>query len=453
MARRGIQRGARQIARDVLSRVGARRGFANRELDAAFKKRRDLEARDRGLATEIVYGVLRRRATLDHHIARFSKAGLDRIERGTIEAVRVALYQVLYLDRIPAAAAVNDAVEAVPKRAKGFANGLLRNLLRNRDSLTCEDLAGRPAAYLATVHSHPEWLVERWLDRFGAEETARLLSANNERPPVCLRTNLLRITRDGLLDRLAADGLDAEPSPYVPEAILLGRAPDLSGLSALRNGLGTVQDEAAQAVVHLLDVRPDQRVLDACAAPGGKATHAAERMGDRGEIWALDVDRERLRQVEQNALRLGLRAVKTVRGDAASPPEEVRSRPFDRVLVDAPCSALGLLRKQPEIRWRRRTEDPADLSSRQQGILEGICSLVGPGGSLVYAVCTFEPEETEHVIGGFLARHSEFRLRPAREVLTGGLAPLAAKDGYLRTHAPGLMMDGFFAARLEREAD
>ena len=446
-----MHRQARQIARDVLARVGARSGFANRTLDAAYKRHRDLDPRDRALITEIVYGVLRRRATLDHHLARFARAPLAEVERPTLDALRVALYQILYLDRVPAAPAVNDAVEAVPARAKGFVNAVLRTLLRERGTLTCEDLAADRVAYLAAVHSHPAWLVERWLARYGEDRAARLLAANNARPPLTLRANALRSGRDDLVARLVAEGLDARPSPYVPEAVRVERVSDLDALPALRQGLCLVQDEAAAAVVHLLDPRPGERILDACAAPGGKATFAAERMGDRGEVVALDAERARLALVEQNALRLGLRAVRTVRGDAARPPEGLGL--FDRVLADVPCSALGLLRKQPEIRWRRGLADVRDLAARQAEILEGVAALVRPGGVLVYAACTFEPDETDSVVGAFLARRPEFRLRAAREVLGGTLAPLAAEDGMLRTEAPELMMDGFFAARMAREAD
>jgi 16S rRNA (cytosine967-C5)-methyltransferase len=446
-----MHRDARRIARDVLARVGARGGYANKSLDAAFKKHRDLDPRDRALITEIVYGVLRRRATLDHHLAKFSRVPWPEVERATRDALRAALYQVLYLDRVPAAAAVSDAVDAVPFRAKGFVNAVLRSLLRDRGSLTCDDLADDRAEFLATVHSHPAWLVERWLARYGEERATALLAANNERPPLTLRTNLLRGTREELIARLHADGVEAAPSPIVPEAVRLGRVVDLEALAALRQGFAMIQDEAAMAVVHLLDPRPGERVLDACAAPGGKSVFAAERMGDRGEVVALDPEKARLLLVEQNACRLGLRAVKTRRGDATRLPEELSG--FDRVLVDVPCSALGLLRKQPEIRWRRGLDDLADLAARQAAILIGAARAVRPGGVLVYAACTLEPEETGAVVDAFLASRGDFRLRPAGEVLTGTLAPLAAADGRMRTESPEWLMDGFFAARMEREAD
>lgn len=446
-----MRKGPRQIAHDVLSRVGARSGFANNELSIVFKRNRNLDPRDRSLVTEIVYGVLRNRLLLDYRLATFSKMPLADVEKPTLDAMRMALYQVLFLDRVPDSAAVNDSVNLSPKRSKGFVNGVLRSLVRGKHQLNLNGLPEGSAERLSVEFSHPRWLVDRWIERRGYDETKQRLIRNNRRPGLTFRTNLLRTTREELIEELQRGGLKAEASVYLPEAILVKQVSDLEGQKGLKTGLFMVQDEAAQGVSYLLDPKPGERILDACAAPGGKSTHLAQLMGDEGVVVALDLDAARLKLVSENACRLQTGTVKTLRGDAERPPEKIGL--FDRVLVDAPCSSLGLLHKQPDIRWRRGTTDFRNLAERQARILQGVAPLVKPGGVLVYSVCTTEPEETVEVVKGFLAAHPAFRRRPAGEVLKGELAGLVSTDGYYRTDDPQLDLDGFFAVRMEHETD
>jgi len=445
-------RAATSVSLEVLSRVGARSGFANIALDHAFKRHRNLDARDRALVTEIVYGTLRMRGLLDHYIERFSSVPPSKMERRVLEAARIACYQARFLDRVPAAAAVSGSVDAVPKRSRGFVNGLVRGVLRHWDEVDLESLKKEdPARYLEVACSHPRWLVQRWLDAYGFDFTQTMCRSNNIPPPLHLRACARHLTRDALVDRLREAGPEASPAPYSPDGIHLTKVGDPAAIPGFREGWFTVQDEAAQAVSRMVDPKPGERILDACAAPGGKSVHLAHLMGDRGEVVALDADPKRLTPLRENCIRLRLSSVRPVRGDASSPQATGRLGRFDRVLVDAPCSSLGLLRKNPEIRWRRALGDTKDLAEMQFAILANCARSLEPGGVLVFAVCTVTPEENEQVVERACSEIPGLALEDAREVLAGPMAELVDERGFLRTFPHLHGTDGFFAARFVKD--
>jgi 16S rRNA (cytosine967-C5)-methyltransferase len=459
-----MRRGSRAVALAVLCAVEEREAYANLALGPALD-RAGLSPPERGLATELVYGVVRRRLTLDWVLGQFSARPVASLAPWVRNLLRLSLYQLLYLSRIPAGAACHAAVDLAKERGHrgvaGFVNAVLRNFLRGREGLAWPDPEAEPAKYLAVRESHPEWLIEQWLWRLGFSETAGLLAANNVPPPVTLRVNRRRTAREELLAGLAQRGIAAEASRWTPEGIVL-RAPGgaVEELPELARGLAQVQDEASQLVAHLVAPEPGERVLDAAAAPGGKTTHLAELMDDQGEVRALDVYPAKLNLIRENAGRLGLSIVRAEAGDALAVGEAEGFRgAFDRVLLDAPCSGLGVLRRRPDARWRKQAQDVAVLSAQQRRLIRSVAAAVRPGGRLVYSTCSTEPEEGEAVVEDFLREQDgEFRFRPAREILAERGLPAAGETSafsgpYLRLWPHRHGTDGFFAACLDRRAD
>ena len=456
MPRRGVAgTDARIVAHEVLVRVETTDAFADvlladRLARAPRRAARLAHAADQALATRLVYGTLAWQGRLDHHLKGLVRMPVADLDPPVRAALRLGLYQLLFLDRVPAYAAV-DASVGLARAAEGAgAAGLVNAVLRRAAvagaaGLALPDPAADPLERLAIEWSHPRWLVERWAAELGRDELPRLLAANNVRGPSAVRANRLRTTRDALRAELAAARVAALPSAWAPDGLVVEKgAARLRALPAWRDGRLAFQGEAAQLVTTLLALAPGDRLLDACAAPGGKAAQAAALLEGRGLVVALDRRPGGVRRVREEAARLGAACVEAAVGDARRPPF---ARPFDAVLVDAPCSGLGTLRRHPELRWRRRTEDIPRLAALQREILAGVAPLVRPGGLLVYAVCTLAREENEDVVEWFQGAHPAFVLeRPALA------RDLLAPAGYLRTlpHRHGL--DGFFAARLRLDS-
>ena len=426
----------------------AERGiFADQLLDEA---RQDLDARDRAFLLELVYGVLRNRSRIDWLVDRFSAQPIDRTDAWTRNILRLAVYQLLFLDRVPPSAAVNTATELAKRHGKksGYVNGLLRTVERNRGALPLP-AGDDPVTRLSILHSHPRWLVRRWYDRYGPERTEEALRRNNLPAPLCIRTNRLKGSRDELITLLEAQGATVRRTGCSPVGIEVLSTPGLTALPAFQDGWFMVQDEAAQLVSLLLAPQPGEAVLDACAAPGGKATHLAELMQDRGTVVALESDRQRLPKIAENAERLGLSCIHPLRGDAAT----FREGLFDRVLVDAPCSGLGVLRRHPDGRWTKSERSISEKQDIQLRILGNCGSLVKPGGILVYTTCTTEKEENEDIISHFInINQASFELQPPQEHLPVHAAEFIGPDGFFRTFPIAFDMDGFFAVRMARRA-
>lgn len=448
--------GAREVALLALRDVDEGQAYAGLALDRALKGR-SLSRRDRALATELVYGASRRRNTLDWAIAQASTRPVDKMSPWVRADLRLAAYQLLFLDRIPPSAAVNEAVELAKRYGHaglaGFVNGVLRGLLRKKAGLRYPDPAKDPVGYLALRHSHPDWLVKRWLARYGFAATESLLRANNENPPLVLRPNRLKTDREGLLRALEAEGAATEPARLVPEAVVLREGPAFEDLKSFRDGLFSVQDEGSILVGQVLRPRPGDTVLDACAAPGGKSTHLAELMDNQGRVVAVDPHDHKLKLIEDNARRLGTSIVTPQLGDARDVGRAMAGQ-ADAVLVDAPCSGLGVLRRRPDARWRKSPEQVEELHRLQVEILEGAAAALCPGGTLVYSTCTMEPEENQGTLQAFLDRHPEFRPESLRPYLPAALAgEPGVEQGWLQLlpHVHGT--DGFFIARLIRGAD
>ena len=449
----------RAICLDILDRVGGADAHPDRLLTDSFKRYRYFTSLDRAFLTELTYGVLRWRERLDWVIRHFSKIPFEKIEPGTLNILRLGLYQILFLSRTPSSAAVNESVELAKrirgKGGAGFVNAVLRSTLRQKDEIRYPDFGQDPTLHLSVAQSHPPWLVQRWEKELGVEEALRICKFNNQISPLTLRTNTLKVNRADLIEKLRGKELKPLPTPFSEEGIVLQDPPPVSELPFLKEGLYIIQDEASQLITSVVDPKPGERILDACAAPGGKTTHMAQTMEDRGEIYALDLSKGKLDWIGEMCQRLGIKIVKTVKGDAAASLPFSNGFVFDRVLADVPCSGFGTLRKNPDLKWRRGEKDIKRLSELQFSILNHLSAYVKVGGVFIYSTCTVFHEENEDVVERFLNEHPEFELEPMDRVASAFIAgdrseefrPLIQK-GYFKTFPPNNEMDGFFAARL-----
>lgn len=437
---------ARIAAYDTVLAVAA--GRADLPSALARTRARLHDERDRALAGEIATGTLRWQAAFDHIVEQFSGRPSAKLDAEILAILRISIFQLLHLDRVPASAVVDDAVEmarkAGKKSASGFVNALLRRVSRERQALPLPQEP--PIDFLSITLSHPRWLAERWLARHGPADAGAWARFDNGAAPLTLRTNTLRTTRDALIAALADAGVQAEPARFASEGIIVtGGNPLLTPLA--HTGLFVVQDEASQLVGAFAGAAPGERILDACASPGGKTTQMAAAMGDAGTILAADVRGRRLELLARAVAESGARRVHVVQADARAAP--AFGRVFDAVLIDAPCSGLGTLRRDPDIRWRRTESDLPQLADAQRQMLAQLATVVRPGGRLVYSTCSSEPEENEAVVDAFLAGHPRFR-RATPDLFAGrpDLAALLDASGALKTLPFRDGLEAFYAAYL-----
>ena len=435
----------RELAMQVLQKVHVEGAYANVVLVETLREVQ-LSERDRRFLTELVYGVTKAGASLDYMIGRYV-ADLRKAQPAIRELLRLGFYQIFCMDRVPPSAACNTAVELAKKHgrrgAESFVNGVLRAALREPERAAFPD--GRDARSLALRTWHPQWMVERWIRTYGYERTEELCRCNNTSAPLSMRVNTLRTNRDALMEQLAAAGAQVRVSAWVPDGIVLDAHGALDELAALREGLAQVQDESSMLVAHILGAEPGMTVIDACAAPGGKTTHIAQRMENRGRILAFDIYEEKIRRIERNAKRLGISIIEAHLSDACE-IGAVYAGQADRVLVDAPCSGLGVLRRKPDARWKKSARDAKTLPSLQHAILESAAQTVKKGGVLVYSTCTMEECENAAVVNAFLETHTDFALEE-----TGRFLPVqktAERMVQIMPEADG--SDGFFIARMRR---
>jgi 16S rRNA (cytosine967-C5)-methyltransferase len=430
----------RRLAFDILLRVETSNAFADSLLGRGLARAR-LAAEDRALATRLVYGNLAWRRRLDWIMDHWAKPPSARLEPEVRVALRLGLFQLFFSDRIPAFAAVDTSVELVKEKRRAAAplvNAVLRRAAREGAPTPP---SGTSTEEIALRWSHPDWLVRRWIEELGAERAEALLRANNEPAPLTLRASASADGRDSLMRELEASGTRAVPGRYSPLAVDIA-----GGFPAAGLGHAIAQGEASQLVPFLLSPDDGTRWLDACAAPGGKASELVDLGGERVHVFAVDLHRAGLRRIRDLTAR-AMRAPGVAVADSTRPPFAAAA--FDAALVDAPCSGTGTLRSHPEIRWRLREEDVGELASRQLAILEGVAAVVRPGGALVYATCSLLRRENEEVIRSFLSSHPEWTSVEPTRTLPASARELVV-DGALRT-APDLHgLDGFFAVRLER---
>jgi 16S rRNA (cytosine967-C5)-methyltransferase len=444
----------RERALGILERVDRKRETLDAVLAAELEAATPLSRADRNLLYALVYGVLRRRRNLDRTIRHFLRNPEQRIDRTATNILRMGIFQLRFLDRIPDSAAVNTSVELARKHAPahltGFVNGILRNAARNPDAPPPPE-GGEPVARLAESASFPDWMIARWVERFGPAETERFCDALNAPAPLTLRVNPLRADRNELARRLADAAESVSLAPLSPDGLhLIGPRRSVAELPGFEDGAFQVQDEGAQLVVRHLAARPGHRVLDACAGLGGKTGGLAARMENRGEILALDLHARKLEKLGEEMGRLGVEIVRTAVGDLDRPVPELDREGFDRILLDAPCSGLGVIRRNPDAKWTIEARDLARFQARQLAFLERLAPALKSDGRLGYSVCTLEPEETDAVVGLFLARHPDFEVDPDPDGLPPSAAGLLSSDGFLRLLPHRHGTDGFFSVRFRR---
>ncbi|MDA8442751.1 MAG: 16S rRNA (cytosine(967)-C(5))-methyltransferase RsmB [Peptococcaceae bacterium] len=446
---------ARNAALSVLEQVSEEGAYANLALQKALNT--GMSQADRALTTELVYGTIKQRLLLDWHLQSFLTKPMESMPLPVQHILRMGAYQLLFLDRVPDRAAINEAVNQVKGRGiaglGGVVNAVLRNLARDKHNLRLPDQDVQPDLYLSVAYSHPLWMVQRWLKRWGFDATARLCECNNTPAPLTLRTNTLRIERDALLQLLAAQDLAVEPGIRAPESIHVHRFTSMEALQPLQQGLCTVQDESSMLAAHVLGPQPGEEVIDACAAPGGKTTHMAQLMQNKGQITAFEIHPHKLDLIRHACRRMGVECVQVRQGDSTQLSELVAHQ-VDRVLVDAPCSGLGVLRRKPDARWNKDAESIKELQALQLQIMGQAAQVVKPGGVLVYSTCTIEPEENFEVVKTFLKNHPEFVPADLNQHLPWALESATdvhmATKGYIQFLPHVHNMDGFFIARLEK---
>jgi len=445
---------ARVAAFEILQAVSSERA----DLPSALVRVRETltDERDRALAGEIATGVLRHRAAIDYLIATFAKRAINRLDPEVVTILRLSCYQLLHLTRVPAAAVVDDAVDLtrrVKKRsAAGFVNAVLRAASRGRAHLPLPrrptNPSDRDAAldYLATTLSHPRWLAARWYDRLGLDRAERWMQFNNEPARLTLRANRLKTTPELLAARLDREDVITTPGRWAPDALIVTEGRALHS-DAAADGSFVVQDEASQLVSILAGPSPGPHVLDTCASPGGKTTALAASMHNRGSIVACDVRAARIRLLTRTIEATAATNVRVVQADVMQPLPFSQS--FDCVLVDAPCSGLGTLRRDPDIRWRRTEDDLPSLAAAQRQMVRHAAACVGPGGRLIYATCSSEPDENDAVVDALLASEPSFAAVDARTI--PGVPSTTVDDrGRLRTTPDQHGLECFFGAVLQR---
>ncbi len=448
----------RLLAHQILVRVETRGSYADILLE---EKLPSVEKPYRALVTELVYGVLRWQIKIDWIINQLSKIPTHKLEARVLCALRLGIYQLYFLRGIPPHACISESVELVKplgRERAGFVNAVLRSAQREKENVSFPSIKEEPVRYVSVIFSHPQWLVERWLKRYGLKETIELCRVNLTPPPTILRVNTLVTTRDALMEELKKEGIRARPTRFSPV-----------GLEIVERHRGRlkpadrryyIQDEASQLIPLLVSPSPGECILDVCSAPGGKATHIAQLMENRGLVVAMDSHPTRLKKIEGLARRFRIEIIKPLLADARTfTPQysltgmEEGSLPsggFDAILVDAPCTGLGTIRRTPDIKLRRTPEDIKSSANTQREILSNISGLLKKGGRLVYSVCTLEPEETEDVVRWFLKEKRGFCLESIAQILPHECRRFITPEGFFRTlpHRDGL--DGFFAVRLKR---
>lgn len=448
---------ARGSALDILNTLDKAQTTLDTILEEYFTTVGFVSRQDRALMQALVYGVLRWRGRLDHIISHFSRTRFNKINPKVLNVLRIALFQIIYLDRIPDSAAVNTAVDLAKTAGApwvtGYVNGLLRKAAREYQNVSFPDIMHNPVAAVAVRKSFPEWIVRKWINRYGLDETVLLCDSLNSIPAITVRANTLAASREQLAAALAGEADQIKPTVYAPDGIsFTSPAVSIPELGAFKAGWFQVQDEAAQLVSLLLDPQPGDSVLDACAGLGGKTGHMAQLMKNHGALVALDVSKRKLSRLDAEMQRLGISILSTAEHNLEHRMPRGTLPGFDRILLDAPCSGLGVMRRNPDTKWRSAKRNLRKFKTRQVRLLENSAPLLKPSGILVYSVCSPEPEENEAVINEFLKNHAEFAISKEFGRLPQSLAAAADGPGVFKSFPHLKQMDGFYAVRLQRIA-
>ncbi|MBW2181922.1 MAG: 16S rRNA (cytosine(967)-C(5))-methyltransferase RsmB [Deltaproteobacteria bacterium] len=449
---------SRHMALSILERINNQGGMLDTILDEFYKTGALISKRDRSLINAIVFGVLRWQGKLDYIINYFSKRKINKINPSIKNILRMGVYQIIYLSRIPDAAAVHSAVEMAKASgfpwAAGYVNAVLRRTSREYDHVIYPDKDKDPIGNICFKKSMPEWLMKRWVQRFGIEETEALCDSINLIPDISVRVNTLRSDTEKLELSLKNDVDKMGRTQYSHCGLWFSKPKKpISEIDSFANGWFQVQDEAAQLVTLLLDPKPGEMILDSCAGLGGKTGHIAQLMENKGKIIAVDMDKKKLGRLEMEMDRLGVKNVNSMDIDITEQIRKEQFGEFDRILLDAPCTGLGVLRRNPDAKWNINKQNFTHYQKKQIELLNNVVRLLKPSGVLVYTVCSMEPEENEGVVKEFLNNHPDFAIDKNSGQLHGKAVSLIHEDGFFKTYPHKHNMDGFFAVRLKKIED
>lgn len=451
---------ARQVALQVLVKIEEAGAYSNIQLNKSLQES-GLSRADAGLVTEIVYGTISRKLTIDVILNQCVAKGVKKLQLWVHQLLRLSVYQIMWLDRIPDHAAVNEAVKLAKKKGhqgiSGMVNGVLRSIIRQKEQFSPDQLQGKDEADTLSIrYSFPRWLVELYIKEHGLQQTESILASSNSAPQSSIRVNLTKTTSKKLIEQLEQDNIQASPSPLAGEGLVVEQGGHLASHELFKQGLFSIQDESSMLVAEILEAKPGMKVLDACAAPGGKTMHIAERMQGKGTIYANDLYEHKALLIKEQAERLGLFNIEVSARDAGKLHQHFEAEAFDAILLDAPCSGLGVIKRKPEIKWTKSIEDISDIAQIQASLLKSVSPLVKKGGTLVYSTCTIANEENEQQIEAFLKSNPHFELDTAWDSnLLERLHKLGvikeAFKGYIQVLPHHANSDGFFIARLVKQ--
>ncbi|HZX21234.1 MAG TPA: 16S rRNA (cytosine(967)-C(5))-methyltransferase RsmB [Clostridia bacterium] len=434
----------------VLYEINEKNAFSNIAINQELGSK-PYKQLDKGLITELVYGVLENQIYIDYIIDRFSTFKMEKMNPYTLNLLRLGIYQLLFLDKIPDFAAVNETVNLSKKYCKkttGFINGVLRNIQRNKENTKLPNPEKDIVKYLSIKYSHPQWLVETFLNNFDRSFTEELLEANNAIPDLYVRINTLKIGIDDCIKLLIDEGYKVKQSPFIEEAIIVEGIHNIEQSDPYKKGYIQIQDFSSMLVAKILDPKEGDFVIDVCSAPGGKATHIAQLMNNKGTIIARDIHDHKLKLVGKNVERLGVTTIKTENFNGKNLDKNLLNR-ADKVLVDAPCSGLGIIRKKPEIKYRKQPADIESIITIQYDILKNASKYLKPGGELVYSTCTINPKENEDIMQKFLDRNSDYTLVNIGDKYRGFI-PGKHAENMIQLYPNIHNTDGFFISKIMR---
>lgn len=441
----------REIALKVLYEIDVKSAYSNISLKQHLKDV-PLKSVDRALVTQLVYGVTKNKSRIDWILSNFSRTPIRKMSPWVLNILRLGVYQIVYLDKIPQSASVNESVKLGKKyghkKIAGFINAILRNITRASEE-TLQPDKNDIINFLSIYYSHPKWLVKKWVKEFGIDFASDLLKKNNEAPCLSIRTNTLRTSRENLLQLLREDGIRAEEGKWCSEAIIVKHISNIQQNQYFRKGFFQVQDQSSMLVGNILDPEEGQLVLDICAAPGGKATHIAQKMNNKGKVIARDIYDHKLSLMKENIDRLGITNITLENFNALDLDQNLIDQ-VDKVLLDVPCSGLGILRRKPDLKWNKKIEDLASLTSLQLKILENAARYVKKGGTIVYSTCTINREENLNLVKTFLDQNSSFQLATITPISKTMETHQETQKGYLQVFPNTDEVDGFFISKIQR---
>lgn len=441
----------REISFNILSSIYSKNAFSNIIINKHLKDERD--KRKENLVREIVYGVLENNIYIDYIISKVSNIKMKKIHPKILTILRMGIYQILFMDNIPSRAAINESVNLAKKHShKGsvkFVNGLLRNIDRNREEFMKIDEKDHMTR-ISIKYSHPKWMVKRWINEYGVDFTEKLCKKNNERPKLNIRVNTLKTNKKDLMNSLINEGLIVKEAEYGEDSLIIDNPSRISELEEFKKGYFFIQDESSTLVGQIMDPIPGSTVIDLCSAPGGKATHLAQKMNNRGKILSKDIYEHKIKLINENANRLGINIIETEISNALEIDKSLINK-ADYVLVDAPCSGLGLIRRKPEIKINKEEKHIKDLANIQMEILNNAKEYLKVGGALVYSTCTIEKEENINLIKKFLEKNSNFKLVNIEDKIKEREKLDTLEEGYIQLYPHIHNTDGFFISKIIKE--